>query len=196
MVRLPITDEHEPEEKDFDELKTFLELADPSWSVVCNCQMGRGRTTTAMVLLSLLWPMIGQGSVGPSSSGPDAAAGDDEVPLAEELVARLRNHQGPKARRWADECIRRCNHMQDLRGAMVKKLPMLHRNSVKPRDAMIAAHYLERYLFLILVASYLLEQKGQPLAEVIVTFRSWMKSVQHEIDIYDLVDKVHHMRPT
>jgi hypothetical protein len=48
--RIPITDERAPEEKDFNELLKRLKSITAHDHVVFNCQMGRGRTTTGMVV--------------------------------------------------------------------------------------------------------------------------------------------------
>eukprot|EP00743_Colponemidia_sp_Colp-15_P007263 GILK01007843.1.p1 GENE.GILK01007843.1~~GILK01007843.1.p1 ORF type:complete len:432 (-),score=86.92 GILK01007843.1:203-1498(-) len=53
--RIPIQDECAPELKDFDDLVSILAFADPSVAFVFNCQMGRGRTTTALVVAALIW---------------------------------------------------------------------------------------------------------------------------------------------
>jgi protein-tyrosine phosphatase len=59
---MPVTDEQSPELKDFDMLIQLLlpeivdaqKHPDASLSFVFNCQMGRGRTTTGMVVCCLL----------------------------------------------------------------------------------------------------------------------------------------------
>jgi hypothetical protein len=48
--RIPITDERAPEEKDFNELLKRLKTVTAYDHVIFNCQMGRGRTTTGMVV--------------------------------------------------------------------------------------------------------------------------------------------------
>lgn len=45
-VRVPLTDEKAPKEKDFDKLIKRCWSMPPGAAVVFNCQMGRGRTTT------------------------------------------------------------------------------------------------------------------------------------------------------
>lgn len=48
------SDECAPEEKDFDELVSVLKYRDRHSAIVCNCQMGKGRTTTGMVIAHLI----------------------------------------------------------------------------------------------------------------------------------------------
>ena len=55
MIRLPIVDEKAPSEKDFDDILTILRSqAGPDTACVFNCQMGKGRTTTGMILACLV----------------------------------------------------------------------------------------------------------------------------------------------
>jgi protein-tyrosine phosphatase len=54
--RIPVTDERSPKEVDFDTLVQYITMVreDDKAALVFNCQMGRGRTTTAMIVASLL----------------------------------------------------------------------------------------------------------------------------------------------
>ncbi len=52
--RIPVTDERSPKAVDFDTLGHYVTHAPESAALVFNCQMGRGRTTTAMIVASLL----------------------------------------------------------------------------------------------------------------------------------------------
>lgn len=57
FFRVPITDEEAPEEDDFDDLVMTSKMAVSSQEdvrLIFNCQMGRGRTTTALIIGSLL----------------------------------------------------------------------------------------------------------------------------------------------
>eukprot|EP00963_Diacronema_lutheri_P007046 scaffold625_cov324-Pavlova_lutheri.AAC.80 len=53
-IRIPVTDGHPPKPKDFDALLMGVSLTDPSTALIFSCQMGYGRTTTGMVIGSLL----------------------------------------------------------------------------------------------------------------------------------------------
>jgi len=179
FMRLPITDEQEFEEKDFEQLHDALKGANSSWCVICNCQMGRGRTTSAMVLTSLLWSNIDKSWKDSATLKPD----DLVVDLAGDLVKRLAN--GKEASTWADKCISGSSHMQNLKAVALKKLKALSKSS-KPKEVKAASHYLERYLLIILVAAYLLENAhGGP------TFRSWLRSTHQKIGVYDILEKAH-----
>ncbi|KAF6164668.1 hypothetical protein GIB67_035103 [Kingdonia uniflora] len=53
--RVPITDEKSPKEQDFDLLVYRISQAGMNTEVIFNCQMGRGRTTTGMVVATLVY---------------------------------------------------------------------------------------------------------------------------------------------
>jgi len=52
--RLPIVDEKAPQDIDFDAALTAMRQTDPDSACIFNCQMGKGRTTTGMILACLL----------------------------------------------------------------------------------------------------------------------------------------------
>ncbi|KAL6757552.1 inositol hexakisphosphate-domain-containing protein [Haematococcus lacustris] len=54
-LRVPITDEKAPKDEDFEELIHRLWAIPEDAGIIFNCQMGRGRTTTGMVIAALLW---------------------------------------------------------------------------------------------------------------------------------------------
>jgi hypothetical protein len=53
-TRVPITDEKAPKDSDFELLIQRLWNVPPDAALVFNCQMGRGRTTTGMVIATLV----------------------------------------------------------------------------------------------------------------------------------------------
>jgi len=52
--RIPVTDMKKPEDGDLDELVKALKKADPNSPLIFNCHAGQGRTTTAMVVASIM----------------------------------------------------------------------------------------------------------------------------------------------
>ena len=54
MLRLPIVDEKAPSEQNFDDILGVLRQQGPETACVFNCQMGKGRTTTGMVIACLV----------------------------------------------------------------------------------------------------------------------------------------------
>ena len=53
-TRVPVTDEKAPKEKDFALLMRRLWRPSEGAALIFNCQMGRGRTSTGMIIASLL----------------------------------------------------------------------------------------------------------------------------------------------
>lgn len=53
-LRVPVTDEKAPKDSDFEVLVQRLHDVPSDAVLVFNCQMGRGRTTTGMIIASLL----------------------------------------------------------------------------------------------------------------------------------------------
>lgn len=53
-TRVPVTDEKAPKEKDFALLMRRLWKPPEDAALIFNCQMGRGRTSTGMIIASLL----------------------------------------------------------------------------------------------------------------------------------------------
>ena len=54
-LRVPVTDEKAPKSADFAVLAGRAWNPPPGAALVFNCQMGRGRTTTGMIIASLLF---------------------------------------------------------------------------------------------------------------------------------------------
>ena len=54
-LRVPVTDEKAPKSADFAVLASRAWNPPPGAALVFNCQMGRGRTTTGMIIASLLF---------------------------------------------------------------------------------------------------------------------------------------------
>lgn len=182
--RLPITDEHAPSDKIFDILMDWLKNAKPTWCLVCNCQMGRSRTTTAMVLLSLLWPYIEQKTSELNLKQLRPTTGDQHLELITELTSILPS--GVEAKSWVDDVIRRCSHVQELKAHMIRKKQALSARS-KDSDVAIVAHMIQSHILAILFAAYLLAQNGKQIPGFATTFQSWMQRKQKEFQIYDIL---------
>ena len=52
--RAPIVDEKAPKEADFDDILNVMREQGPDTACVFNCQMGKGRTTTGMILACII----------------------------------------------------------------------------------------------------------------------------------------------
>ena len=54
IFRLPIVDEKAPKEENFDDILDVLRAQGADVACVFNCQMGKGRTTTGMIISCLI----------------------------------------------------------------------------------------------------------------------------------------------
>lgn len=195
--RIPITDEKSPKERDFDSLVQRLSQAEVGTKLVFNCQMGRGRTTTGMVIATLIHlRRVGASGLPRSSSmGMIHEARDEmlyEVPDTEEALRRgeytvIRSlirvlEGGVEGKRQVDKVIDSCAAMQNLREAIAG-----YRNSIqrqadeKKREAGLSffVEYLERYYFLICFAVYIHTDKtslGSTHRSGQGGFEQWMRA--------------------
>lgn len=194
--RVPITDEKSPKERDFDLLVQHLSRAEIGTALIFNCQMGRGRTTTGMVVATLVHlKRVGlSGMTRSSSLGHVLQAGElcKDVPDSEEAIRRgeytvIRSlirvlEGGVEGKRQVDRAIDKCSAMQNLREAIAG-----YRNSIqrqadeKKREAALSffVEYLERYYFLICFAVYIHTDQSDLLAPKALTqgsFQAWMKA--------------------
>ncbi|KAG0594286.1 hypothetical protein M758_UG064500 [Ceratodon purpureus] len=195
--RIPITDEKSPKERDFDSLVQRLSQAELGTKLVFNCQMGRGRTTTGMVIATLIHlRRLGTSGLPRSSSmGMIHEARDEmlcDVPDTEEGLRRgeytvIRSlirvlEGGVEGKRQVDKVIDCCSAMQNLREAIAG-----YRNSIqrqadeKKREAGLSffVEYLERYYFLICFAVYIHTDKtslGSTHRSGQGGFEQWMRA--------------------
>jgi hypothetical protein len=87
-VRVPVTDGRAPSPEDIDTMRSAVLEAGPSMPIVANCQLGAGRTTTAMVIAGMLRMLAqqgGDGSVGAAAAALVTASVDAER-LQQELA--------------------------------------------------------------------------------------------------------------
>ncbi|XP_076895977.1 uncharacterized protein LOC143548775 isoform X1 [Bidens hawaiensis] len=188
--RIPVTDEKSPKEQDFDTLVDRISRADLNTEIIFNCQMGRGRTTTGMVIATLIYfnrigasgiprtNSIGKVSVYGSNASDNMINTEEALRRGEYTVIRslIRVLEGGvEGKRQVDKVIDKCASMQNLREAIAT-----YRNSfMKQPDEMKRAallsffvEYLERYYYLICFAVYLHTEKSSSN----FTFYHWMKA--------------------
>ncbi|PPD76768.1 hypothetical protein GOBAR_DD26307 [Gossypium barbadense] len=125
--RVPITDEKSPKELDFDIVVNKISQADISTEVVFNCQMGRGRTTTGMVIATLAYlNRIGASGIPRNDSigrvSDYASNVTDNLPNSEDAIRRgeyavIRSlirvlEGGVEGKRQVDKVIDKCASMQ------------------------------------------------------------------------------------
>ncbi|CAI9099930.1 OLC1v1036826C1 [Oldenlandia corymbosa var. corymbosa] len=194
--RVPVTDEKSPKEQDFDILVHKISQANINKEIVFNCQMGRGRTTTGMVIATLVYlNRLGVSGIPRTNSIGKISDCDssitDYLPNSEEAILRgeyavIRSlirvlEGGVEGKRQVDKVIDKCSSMQNLREAIAT-----YRNSIlrepdeMKREASLSffVEYLERYYFLICFAVYLHTERDilQTRLAGRCSFTDWMKA--------------------
>ncbi|KAK9086163.1 hypothetical protein Syun_028557 [Stephania yunnanensis] len=194
--RVPVTDEKSPKEQDFDILLNRISQADINTEIVFNCQMGRGRTTTGMVIATLIYlNRIGSSGIPRTNSigkvfdtGSDLT---DSFPNSEEAIRRgeyavIRSlirvlEGGVEGKRQVDKVIDQCASMQNLREAIAAyRNSILRQPDEMKREASLSffVEYLERYYFLICFTVYIHTERAglRPGSTVLSSFTDWMKA--------------------
>ncbi|CAN1855732.1 PALD1 [Linum perenne] len=194
--RVPITDEKSPEETDFDVLVDRIYRADLTSDIIFNCQMGRGRTTTGMVIATLVYlNRIGSSGIPRSNSvgrvSDSGSAANDNVLNSEEAIRRgeygvIRSltrvlEGGVEGKRQVDKVIDKCASMQNLREAIATyRSSILRQPDEMKREASLSffVEYLERYYFLICFAVYIHSERDALRSSSFghSSFADWMKA--------------------
>eukprot|EP00803_Ostreobium_quekettii_P003854 evm.model.scf_787.5 EVM.evm.TU.scf_787.5 scf_787:45503-61553(+) len=173
-LRVPLTDEKAPKETDCELLIQRCWDPPTDAALVFNCQMGRGRTTTGMIIASLLH--LRKREVFPNSAleetcGPDwfklsaspTYKGDGDTRLKHGMYGTVRSlirvlELGQEGKQVVDKVINACSAMQNLREAiLVYRNRMTEENNERRRNDLLGVclEYLERYCVLIIFTSYL-----------------------------------------
>eukprot|EP00850_Spirogloea_muscicola_P002322 SM000009S23451 [mRNA] locus=s9:35424:44183:- [translate_table: standard] len=203
--RVPVTDEKSPKERDFDLLVHRLAQVDVNTRLLFNCQMGRGRTTTGMVVATLIHLCRTRSLQSPpalavahsesprksfaafrdgfwSEEGHQKAV-EENLRLGEYSVIRSLTRVlqgGAESKRIVDAAIDKCSAMQNLREAILGYRNGIHRQAdEKKREAALSnfVEYLERYYFLICFAVYLHTNPYSSKGQTPIEggFQAWMK---------------------
>ncbi|KAL6515755.1 hypothetical protein OROHE_018453 [Orobanche hederae] len=192
--RVPITDEKSPKEQDFDIMVHKISQAEVRAEIVFNCQMGRGRTTTGMVIATLIYiHRIGASVVfqEPTLWEKFLVAVPALLPTyqikrnlsAKENMLSLGAlfEGGVEGKRQVDKVIDKCASMQNLREAIARYLSsILCQADEMEREASLSffVEYLERYYFLVCFAVYLHTEREAlfPLSPGQCSFTEWMRA--------------------
>lgn len=192
FYRLPVTDEQMPKVTDFDTMVQIMlpeMLANVDYSegeplsFVFNCQMGRGRTTTGMVICCMLAGLVEQefyprlrqeyNPLYPADASPYS---NGHWPAIQELMRVLVD--GREAKQRVDYILEACNKMQNLRQAIELFKTQLESpdatESQRARALHHGAHYLVRYMYLIVFNSYLHEAWDAESHTLRCTFEQYM----------------------
>ncbi|KAJ7249237.1 inositol hexakisphosphate-domain-containing protein [Mycena haematopus] len=189
--RIAITDEQAPLpdalSQLFDRVKSgFAQAGD----FVFNCQMGRGRTTTGMVVACLIATTMNWNGKEPKYDQEDLTNTYDPMDGPSEEEAYLQGEYktilqlvgvlsyGKLAKRLADRAIDQMQDVQNLRKAIYDyklKVDACEKGTAKEQHLRTGAvNYLYRYGSLIVFANYLIglqDKIGAPQ----VTFTDWLK---------------------
>ncbi|XP_042044508.1 paladin-like isoform X2 [Salvia splendens] len=194
--RVPITDEKSPKEQDFDILVQKISQANVRTEIIFNCQMGRGRTTTGMVIATLIYfNRIGASGIPRTNSmgrvSDLSASISTELPKSEESIRRgeyavIRSlirvlEGGVEGKRQVDKVIDKCASMQNLREAISSyRSSILCQADEMKKEASLSffVEYLERYYFLICFAVYLHTERDAlyPISPAQCSFTEWMRA--------------------
>ncbi|RNF20594.1 metal ion binding protein [Trypanosoma cruzi] len=190
LLRLPVTDEQSPSAEDFDALvsellpsiATHMDRRE-TLSFVFNCQMGRGRTTTGMVICCLLIGLVIPEYYDELNNRYDPLFKPDDSPLSRgeySCIVQLKRvlTGGRQAKLQVDLVLEVCAKMQNLRTAIESfalqvKSPDVT-ESQRGRAHHHGVHYLRRYFNLITFAAYLQEEYNSMKKMMRSTYSSWL----------------------
>jgi len=195
-VRVPVTDEQAPIPHVFDELVKLIS-AQQYTDFIFNCQMGRGRTTTGMIITMIYHQILNNEQDDDTMNytndtmnytTTNAPHTNTHITANKYLMGEYKMilqlcqllDQGQKAKRLTDHCIDACSQMQNLREAIYDhKVRLANPSTLTPgqikETESRGLHYLIRYFYLIVFAEYLLEElKKDQKRTPMVTFLAWL----------------------
>jgi len=188
--RVPMTDEEAPNSLTMDYfISEFEQTLGKNYMVFFNCQMGRGRTTTGIVIY-ILW------SLSKGLTHIDSFKGktkDTEIPdgVKEEFwngdfkaVQNLRRLQADVSRgkETLDLVIDNVDNIQNLRQCITKvylRADQQMKKNKKVRLYQVARQYLKRYLCLIVFSTYLLKDNQTQ------SYTNWLEDRQDVVTLLD-----------
>ncbi|KAK4282651.1 hypothetical protein QN277_014003 [Acacia crassicarpa] len=174
--------------------------------------MGRGRTTTGMVIATLVYlNRIGASGIPRSNSvgkiSQCASNVADHLPDSEEAVHRgeyavIRSlirvlEGGAEGKRQVDKVIDKCASMQNLREAIATyRNSILRQPDEKKRESSLSffVEYLERYYFLICFAVYIHSERAALNSNVSShsSFADWMRA---RPELYSIIRRLLRRNP-
>ncbi|KAM4703626.1 paladin [Rhinophrynus dorsalis] len=197
--RIPMPDFCAPREQDFDMILQSMKSTlaeDSNAAFVFNCNDGKGRTTTAMVIaLLILWhfnsiPEISEDEI---VSVPDAKYTKGEFEVVMKIVQLLPD--GHKMKKEVDMALDSVSetmtpmhyHLREIiistyrqikTAKNVKEMQLLQLRSIQ---------YLERYIYLILFNAYLHLEKKETWQR---PFSTWMYEVASKAGVYEVLNQL------
>merc|ERR1712025_28138 len=188
--RMPIVDEKAPRECDFDAMVNALKDTAQDTACVFNCQMGKGRTTTGMIVACLVRDVLS----GEMPSHQPLQADKQELPDEEEFLEEQHKFGNfeilekiykyiPEAlagKAHLDHVIDLCGTpkeggtgLQNLRECIVwtEEKFNFEPKLKKPFWKQMSKNFIERYCYLIVFATYLRERAPRDFD---ISFSLWM----------------------
>ncbi|KAM6504289.1 Inositol hexakisphosphate domain containing protein [Amanita muscaria] len=173
-IRIPITAERPPDFSDLNELISLSLRASRDTPVVLNCQLGRGRSTLASIILVLIrrWLEVKEPGTVPSSpviprlslSIMPTSSADFMPPTTNRRSYQIINNllrvvrKGPRVKSVVDDAIDQCAAVFNLRHSIEEARVMAERatdENQKKSHAQKGLQNLRRYFELIVFQSYL-----------------------------------------
>ncbi|PRP83694.1 hypothetical protein PROFUN_03849 [Planoprotostelium fungivorum] len=190
--RVAVTDEQAPEEKDFDDIVKRVHDGiggDKDTHIILNCQMGRGRTTTGMVIATLLMSREENIQVEEKEGTSYAGYEGGEYKIILRLIRVL--PKGNERKNLMDRCIDKNAQFQNLRSDILqwKTKSEDEKSSENARRSALTRGigYLKRYFYLIAFSAFVMEGREAGLESKDRLFTQWMS--QHQ-ELYSLLDSI------
>lgn len=169
--RVPIERENAPEHGDVEMLMNLMDATedDGATAFVFNCQMGKRRTTTAMVIGRLICQRHTLDVNSLTLETEEERENQTEsgnFAVIREVQTRLKN--GREAKRWVDAAIDECATICNIR-TVINEYHDLSNAEAKPAKRSYYLHhamsFLERYFYLIVFGNYMIETHQKPSGE-------------------------------
>lgn len=180
-ARLPIVDEKAPKEGDFDLLVEKLKIEPKDTACFFNCQMGKGRTTTGMIIACLIKNILH--NTGEDVIAANAATYDNTDEPAYNIIDKLivALPAAASAKILLDSIIDLCGEpprgdgLQNLRHCIkwTKEKYDLEPEHKRAFWKHMGVNFIERYFYLICFATYVSEDGPNGLTQ---SFSGWMNS--------------------
>ncbi|CAE7136772.1 unnamed protein product [Rhizoctonia solani] len=191
--RIPITSERPPDFSDIEALADVVIRTDSERTpIILNCQLGRGRSTVASIVVLLLqeWLKSGRGRAhartprrGMSMLSVPSRERDVSEPthrLSYQIINNLLRviRRGPDVKRMVDDAIDQCDQFMNLRES-IEDARLQAEGSTdeqqKKRFFQIGLHNLRKYFELIVFQSFLTENDPDTV-RTFASFEEFVKS--------------------
>ncbi|KAF8688978.1 Inositol hexakisphosphate, partial [Rhizoctonia solani] len=194
-TRIPITSERPPDFTDIEALADVVIRTDSERTpIVLNCQLGRGRSTVAAIVVLLLqeWLKSGRGRAhartprrGTSMLSVPSRERDRDVleptpRLSYQIINNLLRviRRGPDVKRIVDDAIDQCDQFMNLRES-IEDARLRAEGSTdeqqKKRFIQIGLHGLRKYFELIVFQNFLMENDPDTV-QTFASFEEFVKS--------------------